>query len=689
MSRTAITAVALLFACGVVVAVVRAQDNSGSYPIGDEGSSSADERKEQSVLVIRPPTRPADAGSAPQGSGRSSASAPTTRLADRLQQVRESANRGGDSNGGRLIPSQSPSATGAELQEPAAHGLDSSRYSTRTTDLSPAGAQPSSTTSSRRSASRPGSYSSTPPAALPTREQIPASISSPPIYQAEPQPISRQPLERALSDRFEPDHSLPERQPIALNGQYETPADEHIRLSTAGPALRIDTVGPRSILIGKDASYTVTLSNVGNVAAKDVFVRIELPEWVDVISSQATTGIAQPQDDGGAGQRLIWNVTQLAAEGQETLRLSLSPTKNRSFGLAIDWTVRPESSLAQIEVQQPQLEMSVFGPKDILYGETAVYTIQLTNPGTGDATDVSVDFSYGAQSLPTKRVGTLAAGAQTEISVELTSRQAGTLPVSAIATGANDLRAEASEEVLVRRANLELLVAGSQRKFAGGVGTYEVRVRNTGNATAADVLAKVLLPTGAKAIAGGDLTPANQGFVKKVGPLAPGAERVFTVQCQLTLPGDNRLEVHAEAESELAASGSFVTRVDALADLKLRVNDPQGPTAVGSKANYEIIIENRGTKAAEDVKVVAQFSEGVEPVRAQGAVAEIVPGQVLFQMIPRIGPGEQIKLTIVAVADRAGNHRFRVETTSTEPETRLVAEESTHFFGDDLAEPRR
>jgi len=202
------------------------------------------------------------------------------------------------------------------------------------------------------------------------------------------------------------------------------------------------------------------------------------------------------------------------------------------------------------------------------------------------------------------------------------------------------------------------------------------------------VLAKVMLPTGAKFVAGSDLTPANHGFVKRIGSLAPGAERVFTVQCQLNTAGDNRLEVHAESENELAASSSFVTRVDALADLKLRINDPQGPTAIGGNANYEIIIENRGTKAAEDVRVIAQFSEGVEPIRAQGMVAEIVPGQVLFQVIPRIGPGEQIKLTIVAVADRAGNHRFRVETTSSEPDTRLVAEESTYFFGDDDVDQR-
>ena len=681
MSRKAITAVALLFVCGVVVAVVRAQDDSGSYP-NDAGGSSidvGDDHAEQSVLVDRPPTRTGQQDSDPGESSGTPTTQRRTGLADRLRQVRESATRGDETNGGRLAPNQLPKATKVMQLDSTSRELESSRFAARPAEVSPARTQASSTTSSRRSAPHQGAFSSTPPTESPTRQPIPTSVSAPAFQEVEPRLIPSQPFEGPM----------PGRQPIDLDGAYDTPSGGQIQLSSSGPALRIDTVGPRSILIGKEANYTLTLSNLGSLAAKDVIVRVELPEWVDVIATDASTGIAQPQNDGSTDQRLIWNVSQLSAEGQETLRLSVIPTKDQNFGLAIDWTVRPETSLAQIEVQRPQLELSVFGPKDILYGETAVYTIQLTNPGTGDADDVSVDFSYGAQNLPTKRVGTLAAGAQTEISVELTSRQAGTLPVSAIAIGGNGLRAEASEEVLVRRANLELTVAGSQRKFAGGVGTYEIRVRNTGNATASGVLAKVLLPAGAKVIAGGDLTAANQGIVKRVGPLAPGAERVFAVQCQLTAPGDNRLEVHAESESELAASASFVTRVDALADLKLQVNDPQGPTAVGTKANYEITIENRGTKAAEDIKVVAQFSDGVEPVRAQGAVAEIVPGQVLFQTIPRIGPGDQIKLTIVAVADRAGNHRFRVETTSTEPETRLVAEESTHFFGDDVAEPQR
>ena len=681
MSRKAITTVALLFACGVVVAVVRAQDDTGSYPTVDERSSTYGEldRDEQSVLV-RPPTRAVNQSTSPSTIG-----TPTRRrtgLADRLQQVQESATRVDEPRRVGSIPNQLPTAIGTGPQNRTAIDLESSRFATPPTKTT--GASGVGSSSSRRFSPQQDASTATPTGTVPTRQPLPTGVNSPAFQEVEPREIPSQPLDRAV-----PNSIAPKRQAIDLETPYRTAADAQIQLSSAGPVLRVDTVGPRSILIGREATYTLTLSNLGRVVANDVIVRIELPAWVDVSATNASSGIAQPQPGSGGGQRLFWNVSQLSAEGQETLRLSVIPTTNRNFGLAIDWTVRPESSLAQIEVQQPQLELSVFGPKDILFGKTAVYTIQLTNPGTGDADNVSVDFSYGAQTLPTKKIGTLAAGAQTEISVELTSRQAGTLPVSAVATGANGLRADASEEVLVRRAKLELTVNGSKRKFAGSVGTYEIRVRNTGNASATEVLAKVMLPTGAKIVAGNDLTPANNGFVKRIGPIAPGAERVFTVQCQLTSAGDNRLEVHAESETELAASSSFITRVDALADLKLQVNDPQGPTAIGAKANYEIIIENRGTKAAEEVKVVAQFSEGVEPVRAQGTIAEIVPGQVLFHVIPRIGPGEQIKLTIVAVADRSGNHRFRVEITSSEPDTRLVAEESTYFFGDDLADQGR
>ena len=347
----------------------------------------------------------------------------------------------------------------------------------------------------------------------------------------------------------------------------------------------------------------------------------------------------------------------------------------------VDWTVRPITAVAQIDVQQPRLEMAVFGPKNVLYGENATYTIQLTNPGTGYAENVAVEFTYGARRLEKKLVGDLAPGEQSEINVELTAQQAGELLVAAIATGAGGLRAEAREEVLVRRAELNVRVIGSSLKFAGGVASYQLHVTNTGNATANGVAASVLLPGGAKLLTG--RTDEGGRVLQEIGALIPGAERVVTLQCQLTVPGENRLQVLVNSEGGLEETAAFATRVEALADLKLTLTDPRGPTAVGENAIYEVKITNRGTKAAEKISIVGQFSEGVEPIEANGGAAELVPGQVLFHPLPRLEPGDEVTLKIVARADRAGNHRFRAELNCTDPETRLIAEESTFFFGGD------
>jgi hypothetical protein len=69
----------------------------------------------------------------------------------------------------------------------------------------------------------------------------------------------------------------------------------------------------------------------------------------------------------------------------------------------------------------------------------------------------------------------------------------------------------------------------------------------------------------------------------------------------------------------------------------------------------------------------------------EGARAEIVPGQVLFQPVARIDPGQQVTLRVKARAEKGGNHVFRAEVKCGDPETRLVTEDSTRFFGDAAA----
>lgn len=708
MSRRVITIAAIVLGCGALVAYVRAQDaatRSVLRSINDSNQEPTLASPPTSARRMQESTSDASSSRYSIGDAGEAAAPPTTgrrmSLADRLQQVRESATQVTDGSP-RALPG------GASVTSPVLANPVTAVPTNREPAMSDAG-QGTSVVSPSRVADERGAISSqrygddaastpysarriprAPVPSAPTYEQPtnegPSAEQSPSDYTDEP-PTFEEPAAAAPSDTA-PSFSQP---PTILGTPQTGAARPRVSsrpisgsgslLSSVGPQIRVETVGPRSVMVGKPAEYTITVSNTGAVAASELYVRVSLPSWVEVQADNVSSGATQTQAEAPGQQKLVWTIEQIEPQSQQTLKLLARPNTNRPFDLMVDWTLRPISGVTQIEVQQPRLEMAVFGPKNVLYGESAVYTIQLTNPGTGSAENVALEFSYGTRRLEKKIIGNIAPGEQNEVNVELTAQQAGQLRVAAVATADGGLKAEANEEILVRRAELEVAVTGSSLKFAGGVSTYKVRVKNIGDATANAVAASIVLPPGAIMV--GAQGKESGSVLQDIGALLPGAERVIGVQCQLMTPGENRIDAVVKSEGGLEKSASFTTRVEALADLKLTVSDPSGPTALGTNAVYEVHITNRGSKAAERIKIVAQFSEGVEPQEANGGAADIVPGQVLFHPISRIEPGAELVLKIIAKADKAGNHRFRAELTAGDPDTRLIAEESTYYFGED------
>ena len=193
----------------------------------------------------------------------------------------------------------------------------------------------------------------------------------------------------------------------------------------------------------------------------------------------------------------------------------------------------------------------------------------------------------------------------------------------------------------MRRANLDVAVIGPPRNFAATAATYRIRVENTGDATADNSLVVAALPRGGQYLQstdGGKLNP-QQGLVHwQIGSLRPGAVRIVELQVELNQAGDNRMDVQCQADPDLSIAKSVVTHVEALADLKLFVNDPKGAVSVGQNSIYEVRIINRGTKAAENVHLVGYFSEGIEPVAMDGWQGSLATGQVVFEPIPAIHP---------------------------------------------------
>jgi uncharacterized repeat protein (TIGR01451 family) len=246
------------------------------------------------------------------------------------------------------------------------------------------------------------------------------------------------------------------------------------------------------------------------------------------------------------------------------------------------------------------------------------------------------------------------------------------------------LRAEAAEEVRVRRAELKVAVEAPSVKYAGTPTTYQVTIENSGDALADNVQLFAVLPEDSKFLSasGGRLDPQQARVSWNVGSLPAGGQRVFELQCALNAAGENRLQVAAQAGGDLSASASSSTQVEAIADLKLEIRDPQGPVAVGEEAVYEVRIQNRGTKKAQGIDLAVFFSEGLEASTVEGGPHEIGTGQVIFQPIASIAAGDAAVFHVRAKAAQAGNHVFRAEVVCETLNTKLAAEEATHFYGD-------
>lgn len=162
--------------------------------------------------------------------------------------------------------------------------------------------------------------------------------------------------------------------------------------------------------------------------------------------------------------------------------------------------------------------------------------------------------------------------------------------------------------------------------------------------------------------------------------IAAKSSQTFEFMFQATDSGEKKLQANIQSLGGGNTTSDAVVRIESVSDLKLSVTDPIAPAPVGQDVVYDLTIINRGSKTAKAVKLLAQFSNGIEPVRAEGGTARILPGQVVFDPIDSIQPGQEITLRVVAQAAEAGMHRFRAELVCADGETQLIEEETTRYL---------
>lgn len=447
------------------------------------------------------------------------------------------------------------------------------------------------------------------------------------------------------------------------------------------PGISINIAGPNSMVVGQETVYEVIAKNNGTSSLNGLIVRLSLPNSVVIGNAVALSGTIQPDREDGENA-ILWEVETIPAGQSQSLKLPLKTASPEHFAMNVEWTALPQSQSLQVKVHEPKLDLALEGPAEAEYGIPLKYRLRIKNPG--NAVAKSVEVMLAAESFGSNQsvVGDIAPGAERIIDVELLFEQGGVIPILATASSSvSQVRSESKIDVRVRQAKLVAKWDGATSYYQGSVADYRLTLSNEGDAAIQQARCSLNIPNGADLI---DMPPGSvrrgssvQWDVKK---LMPGESIAVPFKFTFSQLGQTELALQAEAKNSGAVVAKHSINVDAIEDLKLAVIPPVAPAPVGQPVPYEIEIHNRGTKAATNVAVLAQFSEGIEPVKVDGHSAQIVPGQVIFESIPTIGPNERITLKVHAVAGSSGTHRFRAEVKGSSGEADMVQEGSTRYM---------
>ncbi|MFN9434826.1 MAG: hypothetical protein ACK6DC_07765 [Planctomycetota bacterium] len=456
--------------------------------------------------------------------------------------------------------------------------------------------------------------------------------------------------------------------------------ESKVRLNLHTPGVSINMIGPDSILVGKSVPYVLIAANESNEPVRGLAVRIVVPANVAIEESSASDGVTQSiSEDHGSG--VVWELKELPAKTKQSLKIAVRTEKPEHFAARLDWKIENPTVLVPLRVQQPQLILALEGASEANLGKPQTYRLRVRNPGNATAEGIRIGLQADHEASHEEVLGDLPPGTERIVEVELTFERAGktSIVANAVSVGSN-LEVSRSIDVDVRQSQLHAAWEGPADFYQGNTADYTLTLENRGGIDALGNKCRVTLPIGA------ELAKLPKGISRtknqlhwELPRLAIGEKIDWNFQVVMNGPGENLFTFEADSSTGEGTQATLQTRVDAVADLALSVNDPISPAPIGKPVVYEMIITNRGKKTAEDVFVIAQFSDGIEPTRVDGHAGKLVPGQVLFDPIPKIEPGEQRTLTITAEASKSGNHRFRASVRCQGSEDDLLKEESTRF----------
>lgn len=469
----------------------------------------------------------------------------------------------------------------------------------------------------------------------------------------------------------------------------------------AAPSLTIEMLVPEAAGVDLPFSYEIVVRNVGNVAAHNVTVRQPVPPEVKLLKAEPA---CETETDS-----LVWKLNKLDAGDEKRLSVHVKPGSEGTVvsRAELSFTTAVQSTW---KVTRPQVAVAINGPKTVRIGEKTTFEIRLNNTGTGPARKllIQANFSDGLKhphgELIEAEIQNLGNGQSKTLTIDATAVRSGAQSCSIVVVADANSPESAKAELSVVEPLLTIKQEGPSRCLVRSEPVYEIHLSNPGTAETEPVSVWTTVPNGFEFVSASDNgKQADDGTVSwKLPTLAAGANRTLTLKLRSSTAMEGTIRTMAKAGTPTASSDNGLISAGHSTDtavkplevaaetpvvaegvpaLRFEVIDLEDPVPVGQEAVYEIKVMNQGTGACNNVKVVAELTDGTVAVGASGPTkGRAGNGQVHFDPIPTLGVKGEVTYTVRVRGDKSGDKRFRVRVQSDEIRDPITKEENTRFY---------
>jgi uncharacterized repeat protein (TIGR01451 family) len=408
----------------------------------------------------------------------------------------------------------------------------------------------------------------------------------------------------------------------------------------------------------------------------EAMVSATIPEGVTYVRSQPEARVE--------GRKVTWNFGPMSKGECRPARVWLKCDCEGEQCVCFCASAVPVRFCALI-CAKPILSCKKCGPEQVCPGDPVEYTITVTNRGSCAAEDVVVTDNLpdgvehsSCQKTLVYKLGCLEPCQSKTVNICTTAVKRGKYTNTAVVTACNADSVSCESTVCICCCQMECTKVGPKEVQIGKNADYQITVMNTGDLPLTDVVVSDHAPSSTSIVAANGATINGNCAVWRLREMKPGEKVSFNLTLTTCVPGcfTNKVDVtncqncngHCEASTHWKGRPA----------LNICVAQTENPICVGDSTSYLITVVNQGSESDSNVKVVATFPDGVQPVAATGDSAGQVSGNVVrFAPIKEVPARQTLRYRIDAKARKSGDARIKFEVSSDAITTPITQQEST------------